>query len=112
MISVVVTCLATPGQQWRASVQSSVLNARINPGSPAFAAAVRHLQEALTSAGCPLQAVRIATARVAQLLIETFPIPTSLAHFTVAVVIGTLGAFVIALPACFSMNLLLNRGQS
>lgn len=74
MISVVVTCLATLGQQWRASVHSSVLNARINPSSPVFAAAVRHLQEALTSTGGPLQAACIATARVAQWLIQPFSI--------------------------------------
>lgn len=112
MISAVVTCLATLGQQWRASVHSSALNARINPGSPIFAAVVRHLQEALTSTVGPLQAVRIASARVAQLLIGTFPIPASLSHFTEAVVIAALSAFVIALPASFSISLLLNRGQS
>ena len=62
--------LATLGQQWRTAVHYSVLNAEINPGNPIFTATLRHLQETLTAKVGPVQAARIATAQVAQLLYQ------------------------------------------
>ncbi len=87
-----------------------VLNARINPGSPIFAAAVRHLQEVLAAAG-PLQAAPIAITQVAQMLSQAFPMGASLGHSVAVAVFGTLGALVIAHPGRLSMASLLNRGQ-
>ena len=38
--------LASLAQQWRSAVHCSLATVRINPGSPAFVASVRHLHEA------------------------------------------------------------------
>lgn len=51
MISVEGTCLTALVQHWRNPMQSSVLNAPMNPGSPLFPATARHLQEALLILG-------------------------------------------------------------
>jgi hypothetical protein len=47
VISDEVACPATLRRRWHFAVQSSLLNVRINPGSPVFLATARHLQEAL-----------------------------------------------------------------
>jgi hypothetical protein len=112
VISVEVACLATPGKQWRAVFHSWALSARINPSSPVFAGAIRHLQEVLTAAAHPLQAARIAAAQVMQALSQLSPMGVSPGHVAAVAVVGTLGVLVITRPGYFSMGSLLSQGHS
>jgi len=43
--------LASLAQQWRSAVHCSLATVRINPGSPAFVASMRHLHEAYAMMG-------------------------------------------------------------
>ena len=43
--------LAPLAHRWRSAVHCSLANVRINPGSPAFAASMRHLHEAYAMMG-------------------------------------------------------------
>jgi MFS transporter, DHA2 family, multidrug resistance protein len=93
--------LATLGQQWRTAVHYSTLNAQINPANPIFAATLRHLQETLTAAVGPVQAARIATAQVAQMLYQQSSMLANIDHFTVIAALGTLGVLVTLVQRVF-----------
>jgi hypothetical protein len=82
MICAEATCPAALAQQWRTVVHSSILNARIYPGSPFFTATAHHLQHALTAAMGPVQAARVD-------------------HFTAVAVLGALGVRVPLLRRVF-----------
>lgn len=69
MISVETTNVTALCLRWCATVHGSMPTARLDPGSPMFPSAVRHLQEALT------------------VLLNTEP-------FTVFATFGTLGALI------------------
>jgi hypothetical protein len=83
--------MASQGLPWRVVVPSSVLSARINPGSPVFAAVMRHLQEALTAAAGPIQAARIVTTEVVQVLSPSAVMLIHIDRLTVVAALGTLG---------------------
>ncbi|WP_266159452.1 MFS transporter [Dyella silvatica] len=93
--------LATLGQQWRTTTHYGLLNAQVTPDNPIYAATIQRLQDALSSAVDAGQASAMATAQVAQLLVQQSSMLANIDHFKLIAILGLLGVLVTLVQKVF-----------
>ncbi|MGO4304458.1 MFS transporter [Cupriavidus sp. RAF12] len=80
--------IATVGQQWLTALHYSTLHGAVNPGSPQFHEAHTRYTAALSASMDPIRAAELATAQIAQVMVQQSALLANLDHFRALAVVA------------------------